>query len=41
MREEMKEVFIHNYNKMLSNDEQYKIYSLLQTESKMIKKTII
>ena len=33
--------FIHNYNKMLSNNEQYKIYSSLQTESKIIKKTII
>jgi hypothetical protein len=41
IREEMKEVFIHNYNKMLSNNEQYKIYSSLQTESKIIKKTII
>jgi len=34
IRQEMKEVLIHNYNKMLSNDEQYKIYTLLQTESK-------
>jgi hypothetical protein len=41
IREEMKEVLIYNYNHMLNNDEQYKIYSLLQTGLKDIKKSFI
>jgi hypothetical protein len=41
IRKEMKEVLIHNYNRMLSNNEQYKIYSSLQTDSKNIVKKII
>jgi hypothetical protein len=41
IREDMKEVLIHNYNKMLSNDEQYELYSLLQTHTKNIKKFIL
>ena len=34
-------ILIHNYNQMLNNDEQYKIYSVLQTGVKQIKKSII
>jgi len=41
MREEMREILIHNYKQMLNNDEQYKIYSLLQTGVKDIKKSFI
>jgi hypothetical protein len=41
IRKEMKEILIHNYNQMLNNDEQYKIYSVLQTGVKQIKKSII
>jgi hypothetical protein len=41
IREEMKEVLIYNYKQMLNNDEQYKIYSLLQTGVKDIKKSFI
>jgi hypothetical protein len=41
MREEMREILIHNYKQMLNNDEQYKIYSLLQTGVKYIKKSFI
>lgn len=41
IRKEMKEILIHNYNQMLNNDEQYKIYSALQTGVKEVTKSII
>jgi hypothetical protein len=38
---EMEEVLIHNYKILMRNDELYKIYSLLQTDTKPTKKSII
>jgi hypothetical protein len=38
---EMEEVLVHNYKQLLTTDELYKIYSLLQTDSKLTKKSII
>jgi uncharacterized ubiquitin-like protein YukD len=40
IRKEIQEILIHNYNQILSNDELYKLYSLLQTNTKNIKKLI-
>lgn len=34
IRKEMREILIHNYNNMLNNDELYKLFSLLQTNTK-------
>jgi len=41
IRDEMREILIHNYNQMLDNSEQYKIYSALQTGVRELKKSII
>ncbi len=38
---QMEEVLIHNYKRMMSMDEIYKIYSLLQTDTKPTKTSII
>jgi hypothetical protein len=38
---EMEEVLVHNYKQLLTTDELYRIYSLLQTDSKFTKKSII
>jgi hypothetical protein len=41
IRKEMKDILIHNYKQMLKNDEQYKIFSALQTGVRELKKSII
>jgi hypothetical protein len=41
VRKEMKEILIHNYKQMLNNDEQYKIFSAIQTGVRELKKSII
>jgi hypothetical protein len=38
---QMEEVLVHNYKQMISTDELYKIYTLLQTDTKLTKKSII
>lgn len=38
---QMEEILIHNYKQMMTTDELYKIYSLLQTDNKSTKKLII
>ena len=38
---EMESILIHNYKQMMTTDELYKIYSLLQTDIKLAKKSII
>lgn len=38
---EMEEILIHNYKRMMSCDDLYKMYSILQTDSRIIKKSII
>ncbi len=38
---EMEETLIHNYKQLMTTDELYRIYSLLQTDSKLTKKSII
>lgn len=41
IRKEMKEVLIHNYNKMLDKSEIIKFYSHIKTDTKNVKKSII
>jgi hypothetical protein len=38
---EMESILIHNYKQMMTTDELYKIYSLLQTDIKLTNKSII
>jgi hypothetical protein len=38
---QMEEIFIHNYKQLLTTDELYRIYSLLQTDSKFTKTSVI
>jgi hypothetical protein len=38
---EMENILIHNYKQMMTTDELYKIYSLLQTDIKLTNKSII
>lgn len=38
---EMESILINNYKLLMDNDETYKIYSLLQTDTKIIKKSIL
>ena len=38
---EMEEVLVHNYKQLMTTDELHRIYSLLQTDSKLTKKYII
>jgi hypothetical protein len=41
IRKEMREVLIHNYNKMLDKSEIIKFYSHIKTDTKNVKKSII
>ncbi len=41
IRKEMREILIHNYKIMISDNELYKLYTILQTGTKMIKKSFI
>jgi hypothetical protein len=41
IRNEMKEILIHNYNQMLDKSELVKFYSYIKTDSKNVKKSII
>lgn len=38
---EMEEILIHNYKKVMDNEELFKLYSTLKTNTKLIKKNII
>ena len=41
VRKEMREILIHNYNQMLDKNEIVKFYSVIKTDTKNIKKSII
>jgi hypothetical protein len=41
IRNEMKEILIHNYNQMLDKSELIKFYSHIKTSTKNVKKSII
>jgi hypothetical protein len=41
IRNEMREILIHNYNQMLSKDEIIKFYSSIKTDTKNVKKSLL